>query len=299
MLNIKIADESSDRRYFFITPNMVDDLGLSVYAFRLYSHLKRVAGETGQCWQSARTLAKSCRMSVHAVSSAKRELVEHGLIAIQCEKTPTGGRDYHQISITNVWPKNVLRYANSPQEQQGTDSTLQGTEAREQGTDTREQGTVARRKKNPLRRTKEEEEGESATAASSAASFDEPLPNQKPPAQQPANPAMPGKEQIFERIWTKVTDFATFFSNSMAEDIRRIEAIYNRNEWDFDKTVAELGRYYQNWCDQVSPKTHRKYSKANTGWLDWAIAGEMGGAANLIPTHEDSLQAALRRLKMP
>ena len=33
-------------------PNMVDDMGLSVFAVRLYLRLKRVAGDSGRCYYS-------------------------------------------------------------------------------------------------------------------------------------------------------------------------------------------------------------------------------------------------------
>ncbi|GAF99333.1 unnamed protein product, partial [marine sediment metagenome] len=43
---------SEDRAYFTMMPNIIDDMGLDPYAFRLYVHLRRVAGENGACWQS-------------------------------------------------------------------------------------------------------------------------------------------------------------------------------------------------------------------------------------------------------
>jgi hypothetical protein len=58
-----IVEEVTYRRYFTIIPNMVDDLGLSPYAYRLYGHFRRVAGEAGECWQSTATLAETCKMS--------------------------------------------------------------------------------------------------------------------------------------------------------------------------------------------------------------------------------------------
>ena len=45
MQNNLICDHSNDRNHFTIIPNIIDDLGLYVYAYRLYGHIKRVAGE--------------------------------------------------------------------------------------------------------------------------------------------------------------------------------------------------------------------------------------------------------------
>ncbi|MBE3144015.1 MAG: helix-turn-helix domain-containing protein [Planctomycetes bacterium] len=96
-----------DRKYFYIIPNLVDDLGLSPFAFRLYCHFKRVAGENGRCWQSTRNLADRCRMSVGAVVNAKKELLEQGFIDIEVTKNPKGGIDFHQIKIADIWQRNL------------------------------------------------------------------------------------------------------------------------------------------------------------------------------------------------
>jgi len=112
----------------------------------------------------------------------------------------------------------------------------------------------------------EEEEGRSAPAAASSVP--------KTPNQVPAN------DQTIERLWQQATGMPTFMGNTRADDMRRIEAVYNRNEWDFQKTVTELKGYYEAWINTVSKKTNTKYSKQNTGWLDWAIAGEVNSIDN-------------------
>lgn len=99
---------NGERRYFTIVPNLVDDLDLTPYAFRLYVHLRRVAGEEGTCWQSTETLARACRMGVGSVSRAKRELEARGLIRIREER---GGHGiYHVVEIVDIWPENVATY---------------------------------------------------------------------------------------------------------------------------------------------------------------------------------------------
>ncbi len=105
-----ILDESNDRAYFTMIPNIVGECGLSVYAFRLYCQIKRVAGEDGKCWQSTRTLAKNCKMSLGSVSKAKIELEEAGLIVISQKKMPYGGMDYHEIVVVDIWKRNVNEY---------------------------------------------------------------------------------------------------------------------------------------------------------------------------------------------
>lgn len=97
------------RRYFTIIPNMIDDMDLTPYARVLYLHLKRVAGESGACWEGVRTMAQRCHMSADAVIAAKRELAKAGLITIQ--KRPN--RESDVITITDVWDMNRTLYENS------------------------------------------------------------------------------------------------------------------------------------------------------------------------------------------
>lgn len=109
--NMLIRDE--ERRFYIQVPNLIDDMNLSPYAVRLYLRLKRVAGEKGECWQSVRTLAKACKMSVGTVTNARRELFNAGLIAIQNTDNPHGGRDFITVTIKNIWAKNISEYAAS------------------------------------------------------------------------------------------------------------------------------------------------------------------------------------------
>lgn len=113
-----ISDASDLRRYRIELPNLVDDFGLDVYAFRLYVHIKRVAGAIGgQCTQGTSTLAKSCRMSAGRISKAKKDLLDAGLVTIT--ETPCNGGMLDAISIVDIWAKNFEKFAPrcSPDEQ--------------------------------------------------------------------------------------------------------------------------------------------------------------------------------------
>ena len=117
MTEYTIKDEGDLRKYYCQIPNMIDDMNLTPYAFRLYVHLKRVAAEDGTCWQSTTTLATSCKMSMGSISTAKNELVEAKLIIVQEVKKPGGGRKAHHITIIDKWRENMEKYATtSPHE---------------------------------------------------------------------------------------------------------------------------------------------------------------------------------------
>lgn len=145
---------TQERAYFFIIPNMVDDLGLSPYAFRLYAHMKRVAGETGACWQSTRTLADTCKMSVGKVSKAKKELQEAGLITVETRKKQGG--EYHYVTIRDIMPQNLAAYSKkcSPGEQECSPHERKCS--------------PGETKKNPLTKTQEEVGKNPAAAAFSS-----------------------------------------------------------------------------------------------------------------------------------
>lgn len=105
----RIVDKSSLHRYRTELPNLVVDSDLSVYAFRLYVHLKRRAGDDGSCWEGTRALADTCRMSMGQVSKAKQELLDKGLIRKSTRATRGGKAD--DITIVDVWPENFRKYS--------------------------------------------------------------------------------------------------------------------------------------------------------------------------------------------
>jgi len=109
--------ESEKRSWFTMLPNIVDDMGLDPYAFRLYVHLRRVAGEHGACWQSTETLKDLCKMSMGAVSKAKQTLVKAGLIRI--EERKRNGTMHHHITIVDIWARNFAHYASQQEQNPG------------------------------------------------------------------------------------------------------------------------------------------------------------------------------------
>ncbi len=98
------------RDHFTIIPDLVDELDLDTYAYRLYGHIRRVTGERGGvCWQSTATLASKCQMSAGKVSEAKRILVACGLIRIRKRSAPGGKRDH--ITVVDIWTRNRAHFA--------------------------------------------------------------------------------------------------------------------------------------------------------------------------------------------
>jgi len=111
------------RANFHMAPRIVETLGLTPYAYRLYGYLKANIGEREDQSFSADslTLAHGCRMSAGMVVTAKRELVAAELISIEKETTKYGRID--RIFLLEIWHKNhamfhqILLEARSPGEQ--------------------------------------------------------------------------------------------------------------------------------------------------------------------------------------
>ena len=101
------------RKYFTILPNLYDDADLDVYEFRLLAHYTRV----GNCWESTRTTAKKCHMSLGAVVKKRHSLASKGWIDLTESEHGTV-----RIVLIDKWHENTTIYrgiedARSPGEQ--------------------------------------------------------------------------------------------------------------------------------------------------------------------------------------
>lgn len=129
--HLQIMDRGDPRKYYFQIPNIIDDMDLSLIAFRLYCHLKRVAGDEGRCWQSVETMANACKMSAGSIANAKKELLEYKLIEIEEKPRPGGGKPWQVIYIADIWALNMKKYQDedqsTPDEYQSTLHEYQST----------------------------------------------------------------------------------------------------------------------------------------------------------------------------
>jgi hypothetical protein len=110
---------SENKRSFFIMlPILVDDMSLSVFAFRLYAHIVRRVGNGGECWENSRNMGEACNMSPASISRAKQELTKAKLIQVESVERAHGEFPYHKITIRDIWEENVKKYSTcSPQKQ--------------------------------------------------------------------------------------------------------------------------------------------------------------------------------------
>lgn len=118
---IEIHEQTPDRRYYTIIPNLAIIMKISPYAKCLYLWIKRRAGDDGQCWENTRHISEGCQMSVGQVTKAKRELEIAGLITIKKRSLAHGHFPGHIITIVDIWKENIAYFENnSPVHQMNT-----------------------------------------------------------------------------------------------------------------------------------------------------------------------------------
>ena len=83
-------------------PNLYDDSDLDPYEFRLLVHYVRV----GNCYESTRTTAKKCHMSVGQVSEKRESLVRGGWITTKEHAYGTIA-----IGVADIWEKNFEHFS--------------------------------------------------------------------------------------------------------------------------------------------------------------------------------------------
>lgn len=107
-----IREDYGDFNVIFVHAK-IDDLGLSVYAFRVYAHLARRASNPRGCaWPSIAQIAKVCRIGETKVREALSELDERRMIVREAR-----AQQSYLVRITpqSQWrelPEGVVRHAN-------------------------------------------------------------------------------------------------------------------------------------------------------------------------------------------
>jgi len=113
---IQITDLGASHKYRHELPNIVDEMGLDPYEYRVYGHYKRIAGDSGDCFRSNTRLAKECGMGLTKFKQVKARLAEpfevlggKPLIEVTSRMTDKGDPDTDWVTIIDIWPDN-MRY---------------------------------------------------------------------------------------------------------------------------------------------------------------------------------------------
>jgi hypothetical protein len=102
-----------NRKYFTAIPNMIlDHPELDIYDQMLYIHIKRIAGDNGQCWASICYLAGKMKVSKYRIQKSLQKLLNLGLIKHAGTKKGKRGRPKNVYEIVDIWELNVNYYDN-------------------------------------------------------------------------------------------------------------------------------------------------------------------------------------------
>jgi predicted ArsR family transcriptional regulator len=103
----KIIDRSGDRKYFTIVPNYIVNHS-TVYEQAIYLYMKRVAGETGTCWESPKNIAKKLGIAPGTVRRYQKALVKRSWIEIAGTHRKT--KPTIEYRIVDLWELNTKHY---------------------------------------------------------------------------------------------------------------------------------------------------------------------------------------------
>lgn len=117
----KIIDKSGDRKYFTIIPNYVVNHS-TIYEQAIYLYMKRVAGETGTCWESPINIAGKLGVDPKTIRKYQKKLVERGWIEIVGTHRKT--KPTIEYRIVDLWTLNAKHYAEKLEEKERGNNTL-------------------------------------------------------------------------------------------------------------------------------------------------------------------------------
>jgi len=123
----KIIDHGASHTYWTQMPNIVDELDLDPYEFRLYMAYKRVAGEGGSCYMKTSTLLEKTKMGERkfqhckkSLSKPRAELEGLSLITIIPRYHPLEKRRLpDDVIINNIWGVNFSKNNYTPHHMRG------------------------------------------------------------------------------------------------------------------------------------------------------------------------------------
>jgi len=107
MQNEKSQFNNENKKYFTIVPNYVIEHS-SAYELAVYTYLKRVAGESGTCWESANNIGKKLNADPKTIRKYLKVLIEKNLIekvGVKGKTKPTA-----EYKIIKIWELNTKHY---------------------------------------------------------------------------------------------------------------------------------------------------------------------------------------------
>ncbi len=103
----KLSDKSGDRKYFILTQRIVWALCDDPYDYTLWSVIKDIAGESGECYLSTPDLATLSMMSAGRVSKSRLSLIDKKLLRGEIRRDPGYPQPVWHLEIPDLWEQNI------------------------------------------------------------------------------------------------------------------------------------------------------------------------------------------------
>ena len=102
-----VKNESSDERYFTITPRLVWALSRTPHDYALWCVVKDIAGKGGECILGTPDLAALAMMSDGQVSLSRQYWLSIGLLTGGLKRDPGYPQPVYHLTVPNIWKRNV------------------------------------------------------------------------------------------------------------------------------------------------------------------------------------------------
>jgi len=213
-MNNKIKDGSNDRIYRIEIPQIVWSICADTYEFTLWTVVKMIAGEAGECYLSTDDLAAAAMMSTGKASQCRKSLIKKGLMEGEIRKDPGYPQPVWHLTIPDLWPRNVswrqknhslLDRITTKREQRQSLHQMKASPG-EEGTSLGEEGTsLGETKKEPERKNQKGKPKNGADAPSAPVPLDpdtaawiEDLESTEPPPKNPPHSAEEFRQGVIE-----------------------------------------------------------------------------------------------------
>jgi len=103
-IDTQVAPQTSKYRSPINLNSKLDDFALDPYEFRVYGHVARRAGKSGECFSRVEDMASVCKMSTRKVRYSLRFLCEAGLLLEQ--KKPNRKTVTYKLAPMESWAEN-------------------------------------------------------------------------------------------------------------------------------------------------------------------------------------------------
>ena len=114
--NFEFSEETPAHFWRTEIPNCIDDCGLDPSEYRLYCHIKRIAGDRGACFKSINSLAEHCKIGKTKLKECLASLCETNeflgvpLLKKQNRTTKLGDKDTNLYIVKDIWHLNSKFY---------------------------------------------------------------------------------------------------------------------------------------------------------------------------------------------